>query len=87
MGMDGAVEKVGEVRAVGKVELMGWEYLEWVGFKGKIELVEFFQYLYLGSPQKSCSWDAVPARVGVTSYMSSVPTDGSCLPVIKCRPL
>ena len=34
MGMDGAVEKVGEVRAVGKVELIGWEYLEWVGFKG-----------------------------------------------------
>ena len=68
VGMDGAVEKVGEVGAVGRVELMGWEEVEWVGLKEEIELVEFFQYLYLGSPLKSCSWDVVPALVEVPSY-------------------
>ena len=66
--MEGAVERVREVRAVGEVELMGWEEEEWVGLKRDIELVEFFQYLYLGSPLKSCSWDVVPALVEVPSY-------------------
>ena len=32
------MERVREVRAVGEVELMGWEEEEWVGLKRDIEL-------------------------------------------------